>query len=101
MEIMPVLFVGHGNPMYTLGENEFTKEWQALSKELPKPKAVFAYLHIGKQMAQMLRLRNFLKQYMILAAFLLNCMRLIILLPAALNWLINSEMVTKFKINSR
>ncbi len=37
---MPVLFVGHGNPMYTLGDNEFTRVWKSLSKELPKPKAV-------------------------------------------------------------
>ena len=37
---MPVLFVGHGNPMYTLSDNEFTREWQLLAKKLPKPKAV-------------------------------------------------------------
>jgi 4,5-DOPA dioxygenase extradiol len=37
---MPVLFVGHGNPMNTLSVNEFTDEWKALGRELPKPKAI-------------------------------------------------------------
>jgi len=37
---MPVLFVGHGNPMYTLSENEFTKAWKDLSKTLPVPNAI-------------------------------------------------------------
>ena len=37
---MPVLFVGHGNPMNAIEENEFSKKWQAVGKELPKPQAI-------------------------------------------------------------
>jgi 4,5-DOPA dioxygenase extradiol len=37
---MPVLFVGHGSPMYAIEENEFVESWRNLGKELPKPKAI-------------------------------------------------------------
>jgi 4,5-DOPA dioxygenase extradiol len=37
---MPVLFVGHGSPMYALEENEFTQSWKELGKSMPKPKAI-------------------------------------------------------------
>lgn len=37
---MPVLFVGHGSPMYAIEENEFVQTWRNLGKELPKPKAI-------------------------------------------------------------
>src|SRR5436190_7944953 len=37
---MPALFVGHGSPMNAIEENEFSKYWRQLGKELPKPKAV-------------------------------------------------------------
>ena len=39
-EKMPVLFVGHGSPMNAIEQNEFTRTWQSLGKELPKPKAI-------------------------------------------------------------
>jgi len=39
-ERMPVLFVGHGSPMYAIEENEFTRYWQELGEIIPKPKAV-------------------------------------------------------------
>ncbi len=39
-EKMPVLFVGHGSPMNAIEQNEFTRAWQSLGKELPKPKAI-------------------------------------------------------------
>jgi len=38
--IMPVLFVGHGNPMNAIEDNEFSREWNAIGKELPPPKAI-------------------------------------------------------------
>ncbi|HRH41800.1 MAG TPA: 4,5-DOPA dioxygenase extradiol [Pyrinomonadaceae bacterium] len=38
--MFPTIFVGHGNPMYAIEENEFTQEWQKLGKTLPKPKAI-------------------------------------------------------------
>ncbi|HEX8549766.1 MAG TPA: 4,5-DOPA dioxygenase extradiol [Cytophagaceae bacterium] len=40
METMPVLFLGHGNPMYAIQDNEFTKAWSETGKSLPTPKAI-------------------------------------------------------------
>jgi 4,5-DOPA dioxygenase extradiol len=37
---MPVLFVGHGNPMNAIETNEFTEGFRDLAKTLPKPAAV-------------------------------------------------------------
>lgn len=38
--IMPVLFIGHGSPMNGIEENEFTKGWERMAKEIPLPTAV-------------------------------------------------------------
>jgi 4,5-DOPA dioxygenase extradiol len=37
---MPVLFIGHGNPMNAIEDNEFTKGWADTAKALPKPNAI-------------------------------------------------------------
>ena len=37
---MPVLFVGHGNPMNAIERNEFHREWEALGRRLPRPRAI-------------------------------------------------------------
>ncbi len=37
---MPVLFIGHGNPMNAIERNEFHSAWVALGRRLPKPKAI-------------------------------------------------------------
>jgi 4,5-DOPA dioxygenase extradiol len=37
---MPVLFVGHGNPMNAIEQNEFSLAWRRLAERLPKPKAI-------------------------------------------------------------
>jgi 4,5-DOPA dioxygenase extradiol len=37
---MPVLFVGHGNPMNAIEENEFSRSWREIGKTLPLPKAI-------------------------------------------------------------
>jgi len=39
-EIMPVLFVGHGSPMNSIEDNEFTRTWNQIGKDLPKPQAI-------------------------------------------------------------
>ena len=39
-ETMPVLFVGHGNPMYAITDNEYGRAWHELGKTLPRPNAV-------------------------------------------------------------
>lgn len=40
VEIMPVLFLGHGNPMNALQINDFTKAWGNIGTTIPQPKAV-------------------------------------------------------------
>lgn len=37
---MPVLFVGHGNPMNAIEETTFSSEWIRLGRELPRPTAI-------------------------------------------------------------
>ena len=39
-EQMPVLFIGHGNPMNAIEENEFVNGWRDIGKTLPKPHAI-------------------------------------------------------------
>jgi len=39
-KIMPALFVGHGSPMNAIEDNEFSKAWEKIGAELPKPKAI-------------------------------------------------------------
>ena len=37
---MPVIFVGHGNPMNALAHNQYTDGWRQLGISLPKPRAI-------------------------------------------------------------
>lgn len=37
---MPALFVGHGNPMNAIEDNEFSRAWLAVGSALPKPTAI-------------------------------------------------------------
>lgn len=37
---MPVLFVGHGNPMNGIEDNEFSRSWALVGKNLPRPSAI-------------------------------------------------------------
>lgn len=39
---MPVLFVGHGNPMNSISDNHYTRSWAELGQALPTPKAIVA-----------------------------------------------------------
>ena len=39
---MPVLFIGHGNPMNAIEDNEFSAAWAALGSELSKPEAILS-----------------------------------------------------------
>jgi 4,5-DOPA dioxygenase extradiol len=39
-QLMPVLFIGHGSPMNAIEDNEFSKGWKNITKQLPKPKAI-------------------------------------------------------------
>jgi 4,5-DOPA dioxygenase extradiol len=40
MNHSPVLFVGHGNPMNGLENNEFWHAWPAKGYDLPRPEAI-------------------------------------------------------------
>ncbi|KKW68188.1 dioxygenase [Lampropedia cohaerens] len=40
MQRMPVLFIGHGNPMNALDDNVFTRSWATLVDEVPIPRAI-------------------------------------------------------------
>jgi len=37
---MPALFVGHGNPMNAIEENEFVTGWRNVTKTIPRPTAI-------------------------------------------------------------
>lgn len=37
---MPVLFIGHGNPMHAIEDNAFTRDLSALGQELPRPRSI-------------------------------------------------------------
>lgn len=37
---MPVLFIGHGSPMNGIEDNEFSRRWTEMAKEIPVPAAV-------------------------------------------------------------
>lgn len=37
---MPVLFLGHGNPMNAIDDNQFTRGFQQMAETLPKPRAI-------------------------------------------------------------
>lgn len=39
-EKMPVIFIGHGNPMHALADNSFTKTLAQIQKTVSKPKAI-------------------------------------------------------------
>src|SRR2546428_9087131 len=37
---MPVLFVGHGNPMNAIEDNQYTRAWKLIGLNMEKPKAI-------------------------------------------------------------
>lgn len=37
---MPVLFVGHGNPMNAIRPNRFRSTWESLGRRLPRPRSI-------------------------------------------------------------
>lgn len=41
-ELMPTLFLGHGNPMNAITKNLYSAGWAAIGSSLPRPKAVLA-----------------------------------------------------------
>ena len=41
-QLMPALFVGHGNPMNAIEDNEFSKKWTEVGLALPTPEAILS-----------------------------------------------------------
>ncbi|MCX6153166.1 MAG: 4,5-DOPA dioxygenase extradiol [Candidatus Kapabacteria bacterium] len=39
-ELMPTIFVGHGNPMNAIEENKFTRGWQDTAAKIPTPQVI-------------------------------------------------------------
>jgi 4,5-DOPA dioxygenase extradiol len=39
---MPVVFFGHGNPMYIPDDNRYTRAWHEIGRTLPKPRAILS-----------------------------------------------------------
>jgi 4,5-DOPA dioxygenase extradiol len=39
---MPAVFIGHGNPMNALQNNQYTEAWHALADEIPRPRAILS-----------------------------------------------------------
>jgi 4,5-DOPA dioxygenase extradiol len=37
---LPVLFVGHGNPMNAIESNRFSNKWEEVGRQLPRPQAI-------------------------------------------------------------
>jgi 4,5-DOPA dioxygenase extradiol len=42
IDLMPVFFFGHGNPMNALSKNIYTDGWASIGKSIPRPKAVLS-----------------------------------------------------------
>ncbi|MCW2769037.1 MAG: dioxygenase extradiol [Aeromicrobium sp.] len=38
--LMPVLFVGHGNPMHAIADNSYTQKWHQVGEQLPQAQAI-------------------------------------------------------------
>ena len=38
--VMPVLFIGHGAPLYTLDDNKYSRAWKKIAESIPTPKAI-------------------------------------------------------------
>ena len=41
-ERMPLLFVGHGNPMNAIEDNAFSRAWKETGRKLPRPQAILS-----------------------------------------------------------
>lgn len=39
---MPAIFIGHGNPLNAVSENEYTKGWSAIGQSIPRPAAIIS-----------------------------------------------------------
>jgi len=40
MTQMPMMFFGHGNPLNALADNEYSRAWNAIGRDIPRPRAI-------------------------------------------------------------
>jgi 4,5-DOPA dioxygenase extradiol len=38
--LQPAMFIGHGNPMNAVAENDYTAGWRSLGQQIPRPRAI-------------------------------------------------------------
>jgi 4,5-DOPA dioxygenase extradiol len=38
--LMPVLFMGHGSPLNAIEDNQFSRAWQEVAEQIPRPEAI-------------------------------------------------------------
>lgn len=41
-QLAPAIFFGHGNPMNAVSQNTYTKAWEAMGREMPRPRAILS-----------------------------------------------------------
>ena len=41
-EKMPVIFAGHGSPLNAIEDNEYSRGWQAMAQQTPRPRAILS-----------------------------------------------------------
>jgi 4,5-DOPA dioxygenase extradiol len=41
-ETMPAIFIGHGNPMHAISDDDYTRAWKALGQSFSRPRAILA-----------------------------------------------------------
>ena len=41
-DLMPTIFIGHGNPMNAISNNAYTEGWRAIGISIPRPRAILA-----------------------------------------------------------
>jgi 4,5-DOPA dioxygenase extradiol len=41
-QLMPAVFLGHGNPLHAISQNAYTEGWSKVGKAVPRPKAILS-----------------------------------------------------------
>jgi len=50
---MPVLFVGHGSPLYAIEDNEWSRGFRGLAQLVPRPRSVLMRMLHSEQFEQL------------------------------------------------
>ncbi len=41
-DLMPTIFIGHGNPMNAISQNAYTEGWRTIGRSIPRPRAIIS-----------------------------------------------------------